>query len=286
MAGSQIPSIQLRRDSQESFLSHWSTGSQHVENPDTMSAYVRDHLMSKPIPDQLETNLKGGAIRRRFNKSRHDSTLSADRFIHSTITTANSDPTEVHISLADQYLDTMVMDDKWRALCLETIRLNQRRQYLLKRRNTKSTTRQNRPTTATGRPRRDTSCVGKITAKHLASTPPTPPISPKAAHRKQPRSTRSDSGFISSSPSPAPLAYLRLRSTRNYPVTNAPVTMSIDVSPSMIGRTCLSCRSANTTCWRRTLGDIICNSCGLRSLVVLAAMLIVDTKNAALFVQM
>jgi hypothetical protein len=157
----------------------------------------------------------------------------------------------------------MVMDDKWRALCLETILLSHRRQRSLKRTNIKSTTRQPRPAKTAGRPRRATFAY-KTSTKQLESTPPTPPISPKVANRTEPSSTRSDSGFVSSSPSPAPPAYLRLRSTRKCPITNTPATMSIDVSPSMIGRTCLSCGSANTTCWRRTLGGIICNSCGLR----------------------
>ena len=254
MAGSRSPGDQLRRQTQQLLLSSASSGSQRVKDPDTVSPKTRAHLMSEASPDKLGTDLKGTAIRRGSSSNLRQSTSSVDSSFHSTIPAAKGDPLEKHISLADQYLDTMIMDDNWRSRCLETIRLNQRKQRSYKRANVKSTTRHNRPSKASIQQRRGVPFTRKV-AKHLGSSPPTPPLS----------SARSDSGFISSSPSPAPPTYLRLRSTRNCPTTtSSPATIPIDVSPSMIGRTCLSCGSANTTCWRRTLGGIICNSCGLR----------------------
>ena len=91
---------------------------------------------------------------------------------------------------------------------------------------------------------------------------PTPPISPKiSSHR---RAEDSDSGFVSSLLSPIPVPASRIRSTRKHPIQGTAGLMSIDIPPSMVGRECLSCRCTNTTCWRRVMGGVICNSCGLR----------------------
>lgn len=282
--GSQIPDNQLRRENQQGTTSLLPSASQHVSDPDTVPPYTGHHLMSESIADQLGTDTNGGAIHRSFDSNRHGSLISVKRTIHSTMSATDSDPRAEHISLADQYLDTMVMDERWRALCIEAIRTEHQWQRLLKRANMKSTTRQSRPSNITVRPGRGAfNLTRKIHTKKLESTPPTPPISPRVAHTNQPCSTRSDSGFISSSPSPAPPAHLRLRSTRNCPAASSPATISIDISPSMIGRTCLSCGSSNTTCWRRTLGGIICNSCGLR-LAHSITLLMVGIRNAASFV--
>lgn len=281
---------QLRRQNQHDTTSLPSGAPRHGSDPDTVSLCTGHHLMAGSSADQLGTDINGGAIHpgRSFGNNRHGSLKSLKGTVHSMMSATDTDPSAEHISLADQYLDTMVMDDRWRALCLEAIRAKHQRQRLLKRADMKST-RQSRSSNTPVRPRRGASNLTRkvnVTGKKLESTPPTPPISPRVAHRNDPSpcSTRSDSGFISSSPSPAPPAHLRLRSTRNCPVANTPATISIDVSPSMIGRTCLSCGSSNTTCWRRTLGGIICNSCGLR-LVYSIALLIVGTRNAASFVQ-
>jgi hypothetical protein len=189
-------------------------------------------------------------------------------------------------SLADQYLDTMVMDDVWRAACLEKIRQNQRKHRALKRLNVESEQlpshhdRSKQP--SHGRPT-------KITKKHTSvvkskMAPPTPPISPKGQSRKPSSPNGSDSGFVSSSPSPCAPPYVRVRSTRNYPITPPTESISLDIPASMGGRSCLSCGCSNTTCWRRTLGSIICNSCGLRLSHDPSSN--IDTRNAVLSVRM
>ena len=163
-------------------------------------------------------------------------------------------------SLADQYLDTMIMDDFWRAACINQIRQNQRRQRALKRLEAKQRqTFFSGPSPPSEQPSRQMFCEKSRTIS------PTPPGSPYVQGSHKTCSPRgSDSGFISFSPTPNPSSYLRVRSTRNCPVSNPSSTISIDMSASMVGRSCLSCRCTTTTCWRRTLGGIICNSCGLR----------------------
>ena len=284
MNGSQIPDNQLRRENQQGTTSLFSNAAQRVSDPGPASPCTGHHLMSGSIAGQLGTDTNGGAVHRSLRTNRHGSPIPVKRTIHSTMSATDSDPPAEHISLADQFLDTMVMDDRWRSLCLEAIRTEHQLQRLLKRANKKSTTRQSRSSNTTVRPERSASnLTRKIHTKKLEPMPPTPPISPRVADRNQTCSTRSDSGFISSSPSPTPPAHLRLRSSRNCPVVNSPATISIDVSPSMVGRTCLSCGSSNTTCWRRTLGGIICNSCGLR-LAHSITLLMLGIRNAALFV--
>ena len=171
------------------------------------------------------------------------------------------------------------MDDAWRAACRKRIRQVQRKQREIKRlTNTapkplvriSSTLVPRHPTLA-----RKKRFVKPLKSKHVVKSAikykanlPTPPLSPKTKYRRTPSPpSRSDSGFISFSsptPTPTPPNYLRVRSTRNCPITPTTTTISIDIPASMIGRSCLSCGCTNTTCWRRTLGGIICNSCGLR----------------------
>jgi hypothetical protein len=183
--------------------------------------------------------------------------------------------------LANQYLDTMVMDDTWRALCKKRIRQVRRKQQGLKRLKTAPkplpyiSTRlvSRRPRIAIKnkpffpvKSKLGVKSKSSATKSKPKTSLPTPPLSPKTKYCKATTSSssRSDSGFISSSPTPGPPSYLRVRSTRNCPITPTTTTISIDIPISMIGRSCLSCGCTNTTCWRRTLGGIICNSCGLR----------------------
>jgi hypothetical protein len=191
-------------------------------------------------------------------------------------------------SLADQYLDTMVMDDVWRAACINKIRQNQR--ILALRPASKKPSKSHHLVAAAKKPVDPLCKVSKKAFKphaRYAVHPPTPPVSPRTAYRSEHSSSpSSDSGFISSSPTPtpSPSRLLRMRSTRSWPMNNSSASTLIDIPASMVGRSCLSCGCTNTTCWRRTLGGIICNSCGLR-LSNLLGCLMEDTKNAVLFVQ-
>jgi hypothetical protein len=195
-----------------------------------------------------------------------------------TVSSSRSGNAEKEYSLANQYLDTMIMDDVWRAACRKRIRQLQRKQRELKRltftapkplARISKTLVSRHPKLAHKKrsffPVKSKPAI-KSTIKYKTVLP-TPPLSPK--YRSKPSSPRrSDSGYISSSPTftptPPPPNYLRVRSTRNCPITPTTTTISIDIPASMIGRSCLSCGCTNTTCWRRTLGGIICNSCGLR----------------------
>ena len=156
---------------------------------------------------------------------------------------------ERQYSLADQYLDTMVMDDFWRSACLRKIHQNERRQQIFAIPRVKPHSH------------RKPSHLTKPLKTHMKPHRPKSPQNVKRRISKTRCQTDTDSGFASSSP--APPNYLRIRSTRNYPTDNTTM-ISIDVPASMTGRSCLSCGCTNTTCWRRTLGGIICNSCGLR----------------------
>jgi len=158
-------------------------------------------------------------------------------------------------SLADQYLDTMVPDDFWRALCRRKIRQKQRKLQELQRSNAGSNATFDLKAIHPHR---------KWKSKHFAKRRSCAPvISKDRLSRKSDSPGGSDSGFISSSPPPS-VPRLRVRPTHNCPVQSFIPTMSIDTSISMTGRSCLACGCTNTTCWRRTLGGIICNSCGLR----------------------
>ena len=158
-------------------------------------------------------------------------------------------------SLADQYLDTMIPDDFWRALCRRKIRQKQRKLQELQRSNAGSNATFDLKAIHPHR---------KWKSKHFAKRRSCAPvISKDRLSRKSDSPGGSDSGFISSSPPPS-VPRLRVRPTHNCPVQSFIPTMSIDTSISMTGRSCLACGCTNTTCWRRTLGGIICNSCGLR----------------------
>ena len=208
----------------------------------------------------------------------------------SSVSTSSHHSSE-HASLADMYLDTMIPDDHWRAACLRRIHQNQRNSRLNV--DTKRISHRRSPALAPSpkfskivRKKEHSSIVKSMSIVKPKMAPPTPPVSPKKqSPRKLSSSGSSDSGFVSSSPSPCPLPYLRIRSTRNRPISLIPETISLDIPASMVGRSCLSCGCTTTTCWRRTLGGIICNSCGLR-LFQLSPELILDTRNAVLSVRM
>ena len=163
------------------------------------------------------------------------------------------------VSLADQYLDTMIMDDVWRAACWRKIRQNNRK---IKRLNTQLHRASLIAPSHHPQPISKTRSKEKLKSK---STHPTPSPNLNKKYRKPTSPRCSDSGFVSSSPTPNPPTCFRVRSTRNCPIqTSNTATISIDIPASMVGRSCFSCGCTNTTCWRRTLGGIICNSCGLR----------------------
>jgi hypothetical protein len=163
-------------------------------------------------------------------------------------------------SLADQYLDTMPMDDFWRALCHRKIRQKQRKLQALKRVQiiSKKASAPNPPPPQPVRQYKSIHYCRRLTRLTRLKV-----ISKPKPTRKR-KSPSSDSGFISSSPPPNTSRF-RFRSTRRCPGEGLMgSTIPIDTSLSMFGRSCLSCNCTNTTCWRRTLGGIICNSCGLR----------------------
>lgn len=204
--------------------------------------YTNSHLTPKNFSDQCDI-VADGTVRQKPTYS-NDKTMPIN---------PPKSPTIKTYSLADQYLDTMVMDDFWRAACVRQIRQNRRKQLALKRGEAIANRQSSEQSSF--RPYR----------KKSQTISPTPPNSPRAQYDHKVSSPHgSDSGFISSSPTPTPPDYLRVRSTRNCPVSDHSATISINISTSMVGRSCLSCGCTTTTCWRRTLGGIICNSCGLR----------------------
>ena len=193
------------------------------------------------------------------------------------VDSSRSDQVEESYSLASQYLDTMVMNDGWRAACKKRIRQVQRKQRPPKRPNVTtpkplvsiSKALVSRHPKLAHKERSFFSTKFKSAIKSFIKYEadlPTPPLSPKTKYGSKPPSPDRSSGQFVSSSSPTPAApnYLRIRSTRNCPIIPTTTTLSIDIPASMIGRSCLSCGCTNTTCWRRTLGGIICNSCGLR----------------------
>lgn len=220
---------------------------------DVMSPSSEGHLMTTKLPDHEDIGQNCGAVH---------TLMATEPPVNKpqSVTLSVFKPSPVKgVSLADQYLDTMIMDDVWRAACWRKIRQNKRK---IKRLNTQLC--RNSLTTSSHYPKPISKTCPKEKIKPK-NTHPTSSINLKPRHRKHISPRGSDSGFVSSSPTPGPPAGFRVRSTRNYP-TQPPntTTISIDISPSMVGRSCLSCGCTNTTCWRRTLGGIICNSCGLR----------------------
>jgi hypothetical protein len=189
--------------------------------------------------------------------SKQRSVNNAQSFILSA--SVNSNPTEP-VSLADQYLDTMIMNDVWRAICLRIILQSQQERCAFKR----STKPHNNPsakahdyTAVSFKPR----SIGQTRSKIASST--SPKSSKKACH-DEPTSSGSDSGFVSHLPTPHSEINGPSRSTRSQSTTGLSATISMDSSTSAAGRRCLSCKSTSTTCWRHAFGGVVCNSCGLR----------------------
>jgi len=170
-------------------------------------------------------------------------------------------------SLANQYLDTMVRDDHWRKLCLRKIR-QARRKIPLVAQSLQPSASNYEPLSPISERRSSfdqSRNLKRKNTKRIARLPPTPPISPKPSTHRRRSLDDSDSGFVSSSPSPHPHnTKTRSRSNRKCSIETTTPTPLIDIPASMVGRSCLSCGCTNTTCWRRSMGGIICNSCGLR----------------------
>jgi hypothetical protein len=171
----------------------------------------------------------------------------------------DSSPRGKQPSLADQYLDTMIMDDIWRASCMRAIRYSQQQKRLAsKKLNIISPKRFDRnPSIITYNS--DTP-VSKTQFKQQIKSELTPRM-PAIKHISSGDSdNRSDSCFPNSESS----ITWHARSTRSHPSDDSSTTGSIDVLKSMVARRCVSCRRTDTTCWRHALGGSLCNSCGLR----------------------
>ena len=175
-----------------------------------------------------------------------------------------SNPTE-RVSLADQYLDTMIMNDVWRSICLSIILQSQQERRTFKRPNTTSTKRHRKPSAAihdyTAVPS-ETQSIVRTKSKIPSAT--SPKTSKKACIGKPASLDSSDSEFGSNIRTPHSEIYGPARSTRSQSTTGFSTTISFDSRNSVAGRRCLSCKSTSTTCWRHAFGGVVCNSCGLR----------------------
>ena len=253
LMGSQILNKQSKSPNCRIALSCCATLDSDFLATDGLSPFPDGHLTSTKIPEHEDMD---------HNRCVVPTSVATEPPVYklTSVVSAIVKPIPAKgVPLADQYLDTMIMDDAWRATCWRKIRQNNRKLKRLKAPLARdSATAPSRHPKPISKPR----SKGEIKFK---STRSTPSLNLKKKCRK-PTSTRgSDSGFVSSSPTPNPPTYLRVRSTRNYPIqTSNTTSISIDIPASMVGRSCLSCGCTNTTCWRRTLGGIICNSCGLR----------------------
>jgi hypothetical protein len=149
----------------------------------------------------------------------------------------DSNPDE-YKSLADQYLDTMTIDDDWRRL-MEYIR-DMMSQH---------------------------TCSGSSTISPTLHNPPsnrrfkTGPLKPRTCRNRGKYQPGSDNEFISLSSSPNPRLYEHSRSTGNS-IHQTRVTTLINVSGS--DGACFSCKSTSTTCWRYISDRRACNPCALR----------------------
>ena len=179
-------------------------------------------------------------------------------------------------SLADQYLDTMKMDDSWRAACYLQIRNARKVERALKRLKGRiSFVSQPRPSkvasTVLSAPRKkakqdfNNHSVSAISGRDNASA----------------SVGSSDSGYFSGSPPPNSQPTL---DTDSIGISRS-ITSIVSFDPLPERRRCLSCKSPETSCWRHALGGIICNSCGLR-FNHSCRLLIKDTGNVGSYVQM
>jgi hypothetical protein len=168
----------------------------------------------------------------------------------------NSNPTK-HVSLADQYLDTMIMNDLWRAICLRIILQSQRKRQVFQRPRPTSIKPHDNPSAATVM-HSNTRSIRQGKSKIGSSTSPT------NSNKADSSSSNLESDFNSDLPAPHSEITGPARSTRSQFTTGFDGTISIDSLASTSGRCCLSCKSTNTTCWRKVSGGVVCNSCGLR----------------------
>ena len=230
-----------------------SRANQQFEDPGSLP-HLTATLMPFPPVSSLKCAAESGPARKDFSSG---STSDPE----SSVPSCQAKPASKALySLANQYLDTMVMDDRWRRLCLKKIRQSRDHRHARQPSQPKPTSMKEQAQSEGGLA---SGLRGnKRKTRRSLTLPPTPPISPKLSYRR--KSDDSDSGFVSSSPTPLPPTSARVRPTRKCPIELPAPTPLVDISVSMVGRSCLSCGCANTTCWRRMMGGIICNSCGLR----------------------
>ena len=161
--------------------------------------------------------------------------------------------------LADQYLDTMVMDDDWRNTCLRQISEGRRYQGIIKQ------IKGQHPSFSL---HDHLKSPAKVRSKRKIKSDPVLDKSPISLKSDRASSTgpSSDSGFFSCSPTPnsPTIVGSTTRSTRSTRTDHKFIARSVNDQPRKDGRRCLSCKSPNTSCWRQALGGTICNSCGLR----------------------
>jgi hypothetical protein len=222
----------------------WSTDS-HLQSPG-----ITDH--DNPGYNRV-TNLSSSVV----GKQRSASNVKSFALSAST-------PTE-RVSLADQYLDTMIMNDVWRSICLSIILQSQQERRKFKRPNATSTKRHHKPSAAihdyTAVPSKPQS-IGRTKSKIPSATSLT--ASNKSCIGKPASLDDSDSEFGSNVRTPHSEIYGPARSTRSQSTMGFSTTISFDSRSSLAGRRCLSCKSTSTTCWRHAFGGVVCNSCGLR----------------------
>ena len=240
-----------RSQSPDSRTSSASSDFHKPHLPDVNCSDKTTRLVDQRPPIQLARG--GDPNVKNLRPSHNCSSLAGPSIFTSTTPSVPSFVT----SLADQYLDTMPMDDFWRALCARKIRQKQRKLQALKR--TQIIPKKPSPPKPPVR-----QLARQYKSKHFCRRRTRLPLVSKPKAARKHKSQSSDSGFISSSPPPRTSRF-HLRSTEACPgqALMGP-TLPVDTSLSIIGRSCLSCNCTNTTCWRRTLGGIICNSCGLR----------------------
>lgn len=158
-------------------------------------------------------------------------------------------------SLADQYLDTMIMDDVWRAACLRAIRHSQQQKRRALKRLALSSIEQRQCNSITDS-YNQSMLPSKTRFKDKSKIPPSTPITSPSCPDDSDNSCVSYP-TISNSPT------ARVHSTRSHPIDDS-TTLTIDVLTSTPRRHCVSCKRTSTTCWRHALGGSLCNSCGLR----------------------
>lgn len=224
------------------------------------NSWTTDHTVSTVVTrhDHLGYNRVANSSTSVVGKQR--SACNAKSFALSG--SVNSNPTE-RVSLADQYLDTMIMNDVWRSACLRIILQSQQERRKFKGSNGTSNKVHHTPFAAA----HDYNSVPskrRSISQTKSKTAATSPVTSKKACNDEPTSSSgSDSDFGCNPPTPYSEINGPARSTRSQSTTGFSTAISLDSSTSA-GRRCLSCKSTSTTCWRHAFGGVVCNSCGLR----------------------